>query len=131
MDWRKLHNDEPNDLYSSPNTFRVIKSKRMIWEGHVACMGESKGVYRVLVGQPEGKIPLGRTRGGWEENIKMDLQEVGCGGKDWINLTQDRRRWRALVNAVMNLWVPQIAGNLWKSKPTKCTIKFLNNLLLF
>jgi len=65
-----------------------------------------EGVYRVLVGKPEGKRPLGRPRLRWEDNIKMDLQEVGCGGMDWIELAQDRDRWRALVNAVMNLWVP-------------------------
>ena len=69
-------------------------------------MGERRGIYRVLVGKPEGKTPLGRTRHRWEDNIKMDLQEVGCGGMDWIKLAQDRDRWRALVNAVMNLQVP-------------------------
>ena len=69
-------------------------------------MGEERGVYRVLVGKPEGKRPLGRPRRKWEDNIKMDLQNVGCGGMDWIELAQDRGRWRALVNAVMNLRVP-------------------------
>jgi hypothetical protein len=76
------------------------------WAGHVARMGEGRGVYRVLVGKTDGKIPLGRPRRRWEDNIKMDLQEVGCGGMDWIELAQDRYRWRALVNAVMNLRVP-------------------------
>jgi len=104
--WRKLHNEELNDLYCSPNIIRVIKSRRMRWAGHVARMGEGRGVYRVLVGKPEGKRPLGRTRRRWENNIKMDLQEVGCGGMDWIELAQDRDRWRALVSAVMNLRVP-------------------------
>jgi len=74
--------------------------------GHVACMGESRGVYRVLVGKPEGKRPLGRPKHSWEDNIKIDLQEVGCGGMGWIKLAKDRDRWQALVNAVMNLWVP-------------------------
>jgi len=69
-------------------------------------MGESRGVYRVLVGKPEGKRPLGRPRHSWEDNITMELQEVGCGGMDWIKLTKDRDRWRALVNVVMNFWVP-------------------------
>ena len=102
----KLHNEELNDLYSSSNIVRVIKSRRMDWAGHVAHMGERRGVYRVLVGKPEGKRPLGRPKHRWEDNIKMDLQEVGSGGMYWIELAQDRDRWRALVNAVMNLQVP-------------------------
>ena len=84
-EWRKLHNEELNDLYSSPNIVRVIKS-RMGWAEHVARMGERRGVYRVLVGKPEGKRPLGRPRRRWEDNIKMILPEVGCGGIDWIDL---------------------------------------------
>jgi len=85
---------------------RVIKSRRMRWVGHVARMGEERGVYRVLVGKPEGKRPLGRRRRRWEDNIKMERQEVGCWGMDWIELAQDRDRWRALVSAVMNIRVP-------------------------
>jgi len=93
----------------------VIKSRRMRWAGHVARMGERRGVYRVLVGKPEGKSPLGKPRRRWKNNIKMDPQEVGCGGMDWIGLAQDRDRWRALVNATINLWVPQNAGNFLTS----------------
>jgi len=74
--------------------------------GHVAHMGEGRGLYRVLVGKLEWKRPLGRPRHRWEDNIKMDLQEVRCGGMDWIEVAQDRDRWRALVTAVMYLWVP-------------------------
>ena len=79
-EWRKLHNDEPDDLYSSLNIIRVVKSKIMRWAGHVACTGERRGVWKVLVGKPEGRRPLGRPRCRWEDNITMDLQEVGCGG---------------------------------------------------
>jgi len=104
-EWKKLHNEELNDLYCSPNIVRVVKWRRMRWAGHVERMGERRGVYRVLVGKPEGKRSLGRPRRRWEDNIKMDLQEVGCEGMDWIELAQDRDRWRALVNAVMNLRV--------------------------
>jgi len=104
-EWRKSH-EELNYLYSSPSTVRVIKSKRMKYAGHVARLGERRGVYRVLVGKPEGKRLLGRQRCRWEDNIKICFQEVGCGGTDWIELTLDRDRWRALVNAVMNLRVP-------------------------
>ena len=105
-EWRRLHNEELNDLYSSPNIVRVIKSRRMTWAGHVAHMGEERGAYSVLVGKPEGKRPRGRPRRRWVDNIGMDLQEVGCGYVDWIGLAQDRDRWRALVCAVMNLPVP-------------------------
>jgi len=104
-EWRKLHNGELRVLYSLPNIVRVVKVRRMRWAGHVARMVEGRGVNRVLVGKPEGKRPLGRPRRRWEDNIKMDLQEVGGGG-DWMALAQDRDRWRALVNTVMNLRVP-------------------------
>jgi hypothetical protein len=87
---RKLHNDELHDLYSSPNIVRVIKSRRMRWAGHVARMGEGRGVYRVLVGRPEGKRPLGRPRRRWEDNIKMELREIEINEANWIQLTQDK-----------------------------------------
>jgi len=103
---RKLHKEERNDLYCSPNIFRVIKPRRTKLEGHVARMEERRCVYRVLVGKPEEKRPLGRPRRRWEDNIKMDLQTVGCGVMDWIERTQDRHNWQALVNAVMNFRVP-------------------------
>jgi len=105
-EWRRLHNEEQHDLYSSPNTVLVIKSRRMRWAGHVARMGEERGVYRVLVGKPEGRRRLGRPRRRWADNTKLDLQEVGCGYMDWIGLALDRDRWRTLVSAVMNLRVP-------------------------
>ena len=105
-EWRRLYNEDLNDLYSSPNIVRVIKSRRMRWAGHVARIDEERGAYRVLVGKPEGKRPLGRPRRRWVDNIRMDLQEVGCEYVDWIGLTQDRDRWRTLVSAVMNLRVP-------------------------
>jgi len=103
-EWRRLQNEELNDLYSSPNIVRVIKSRSMRWAGHVARMGEERGLYRV--GKPEGRKPVGRPRRRWVDNIRMDLQEVGCGYMDWIGLAQDRDRWRTLVSAVMNLRVP-------------------------
>jgi hypothetical protein len=89
-EWRKLHNEELNDLYSIPNIVRVIKLRRMRWAGHVARMGERRGMYRVLVGKPEGKRPLGRPTRRWEDNVRTDLQEVGWGCEDWIGLAQDR-----------------------------------------
>jgi len=105
-EWRRLHNAELNELYASPNIVRVIKSRRMRWAGHVARMGEEREVYRVLVGKPKGKIPLGRPRRRWADNIRMDLQEVGCVYMDWIGLDLDRDSCRMLVSAVMNFRVP-------------------------
>jgi hypothetical protein len=102
---RKLHSVELHNFYSSPDIIRQIKSRRMRCEGHVARMGEGRNVYRVLVGKPEGKRPLERPRRRWKDGIKMDLREIVWRGVEWIHLAQDRARWRAVVNAVMNLRV--------------------------
>jgi len=102
----KLRNEELSDLYSLPNIVRVVKSRRMRWAGHVSRIGEGRGVHRILVGKPERKRPLGRPRRRWENYIKMDLQEVGGGCGDWMELAEDREKWRALVSAVMNFRVP-------------------------
>jgi hypothetical protein len=105
-EWRKLHNEELHDLYSSPSKIRIIKSRRMKWAGHVARKGEKKNAYRLLMRKPEGKRSLGRPRRRWVDNIRMDLGGVGWGDVDWIGLAKDRNRWRALVNSVLNLRVP-------------------------
>jgi hypothetical protein len=104
--WRKLHNEELHGLYSSPSIVRVIKARRVRWAGHVARIGEVRGAYNILVGRPEGRRPLGRPRRRWEDNIKMDLREIVFGDVDWIHWAQDRDRRLALVNMVINLWVP-------------------------
>jgi hypothetical protein len=104
-EWRKFHNGELHNVCSSRDTIRQIKSRKMRWAGHVARMGEGRNVYRVLVGKPEGKRPLGRQRRRCEDGIKMDIREMGWGGVEWIHLAQDRDRWRAVVNAVTNLRV--------------------------
>jgi hypothetical protein len=104
--WRKLHNDEFHSLYSSLNIIKVIKSSGMRWAGHVARMGEGRGVYRVLIGRSEGKRPLGRPRHRWEDNIKLDLREIGIDVTNWIQLAQDGFRWQDFVYTVMNLRIP-------------------------
>jgi hypothetical protein len=104
--WKKLHNEELRDLHSLQNIIRIIMSRKMRWAGHVAQMGEKRNAYRLLIGKPEGKRPLGRPRRRWVENIKMDLLETDWGGVVWIGLAQDRDKWRSLVNAVMNIRVP-------------------------
>jgi hypothetical protein len=98
--WRKLHNEELRDLYSSPSIIRIFKSRRMRSVGHIARMGEKRNAYKLLVGTPEGKKPLERPRRRWH------LLDIGWGGVDWIGLAQNRDKWRAIVNAVMNLRIP-------------------------
>jgi hypothetical protein len=105
-EWRKPHNKEIRDLYSLPSIIRIIKSMSMRWAGHVARMGEKRNTYRLLVGKPDGKRPLGRPRRRWVDNIRMDLRDVEWGYVDWIGLAQNMIMWRALVNSVMNLRVP-------------------------
>jgi hypothetical protein len=101
-----VHVESVQSTAVDTNIVRVIKSRRMRWAGHVACMGEGRGVYSVLVGKPEGKRPLGRPRRRWEENIKLDLREIGIDGANWIRLTQDMVQWRDFVSTVMNLRIP-------------------------
>ena len=120
-EWRKLHNEELNDLYSLPNIVWVVKSRRMRWAGHVALMEGDRGVHRVLVRKLEGKRPLGRPRRRWEDNIKMDLQEVGGDRGDWMELAQDRDRWRALVGTVRDFRGSINAGNFL----TSCKVYWL------
>jgi hypothetical protein len=108
--WRKLHNEEYCDLYSSPGIIRFIKSRRMIWAGHVAGMGRKKNICKLLEEKPEGKRPLGRPKRRWIDNIKMDLLEVGLSGVDRTCLAQNRYRWRAVVNAVGSLVLVEIVS---------------------
>jgi hypothetical protein len=105
-EWRKLHNEELRDLYSSPSIIIISKSRRMRWAGNVERIGGKRNAYKLLVGKPEGKRPLGRPRRRWVDNIRMDLGEVGWGDVDRIGLAQDRNRRRALVNSILNLRVP-------------------------
>jgi hypothetical protein len=104
--WRKPYNEELHNFYTSTSIIRIVKSRRMWWAGHVARIGEKRNVYRLVVGKPEGKRPLGRPRSRWIDNFKMDLLEIGVTVVDWIGLAQVRYRSRALVNSVMNLRVP-------------------------
>jgi hypothetical protein len=104
--WRKFHNDELHSLYFSPNIVSVIKSRRLKLAGHVACMGKGRDIYRVLVGRPESKRPLGRSRRRWEDNIKLDVREIGIIEANWIQLAQDMVQWWVFVSTVMNLQVP-------------------------
>jgi hypothetical protein len=105
-EWRKLRNEELHDLYSSPSIIRIMKQKRTRWAGHIARMEEKKNTYRLLVGKPVGKMLLRKPRRRWVDNIRMDLVEVGWGDMDWIGLAQDRDRWIALLNSVLNLRIP-------------------------
>jgi hypothetical protein len=105
-EWRKLHYEELRNLLSSPSIIRIIKSRRNKWAAYAARMGENRNAYKLLVGKPEGKRPLGRPRRRWVDNIRMNLGEVEWGDVDWIGLAKDRNRWRALVNLVLNLRFP-------------------------
>jgi hypothetical protein len=105
-DWRKLHNEELHNLYSLPNIIKMIKSRRMKWAGHLARIGAARNAYRILVGKPEGKRPLGIPTRRWVDNIKMDITKIGRDGMDYVDLAQDRDQWKALVIMAMNLRVP-------------------------
>jgi hypothetical protein len=111
-DWRKLHNEELRDLYPSASIIRISRSRMTKWAEHVARVEVNKNQYRLLVGKPEGKIPLGRPRRRWVDNIKMNTEEMGWGDVDWIGLARDRDTWTAPVNAVLNVRVPYNAGKL-------------------
>jgi hypothetical protein len=128
-DWRKLHNEELHNVYSSPNIIRMMKSRRMRWAGHVARMGETRNAYRILVGKPGGKRPLGRPRRRWVDNIKMDLREIAEDGMDWIELAQDRDQWRALLNTLMNIRVPlNLLGSSWMAARLAASQKRLSSV---
>jgi hypothetical protein len=108
--WTNLHNEELHNLYSLPNIIRMIKPRKMRWAGQVPRTGEKRNAFRVLAGKPEGIKPLGKPRHRWEDDIIIDLREIGWGGTDWIILAQDRGQWQAPVNMVMNLQVPYNVG---------------------
>ena len=105
-EWRRLHNEELHGLCHSPSIFMVIKSGRLRWAGHVARMEEGRTAFEILTGKPTGKRPLGRPRRRWEDNIRMDFEEIGINAGNWIDSAQDRDYWKALVNATLNLRVP-------------------------
>ena len=105
-EWRRLHNEELHSLYCTPNIVRVIKSRRLRWAGHVGRMEEGRSAFKILTGKPTGKRPLGRPRRRWEDNIKMDLEEIDINAGNWVDSAQDRNYWRVLVNAALNLRVP-------------------------
>jgi hypothetical protein len=110
--WRKLHNEDRRNMQCSPSIIiKMIKSRMMRWTGHIARIGANRNAYRILVGKPEGKRPLGKPKRRWKYNIRLDLREIGWGGMDWIDLAQDRNQWRALVNTVMNLLIQQNTAN--------------------
>ena len=105
-EWRRLHNEELHSLYRSPNIARVIKSRRLRWAEHVNRMEEGRSAFKILTSKHSGKRPLGRPWRRWEDNIKMDLEEIGISAGNWVDSAQDRNYWRALVNAALNLRVP-------------------------
>jgi hypothetical protein len=105
-DWRRLHNEELHNMYTSPNIIRVIKSRRMGWARHVARTGEMRNAHSILVGRPERKRSLGRPRHGWKDNIRLDVREMGLQGVNWMHVAQDMYKWQPPVNMVVNFWVP-------------------------
>jgi hypothetical protein len=106
-DWRRLHNEELHNSYTSQNSIRVIKSRRMRGAGHIVRMGETRNAYKILFAKSEGKSPLGRPRRGWQDIVRIDLRELWWEAVDWINLVQDGDQWRSVVNTVTNLRVLQ------------------------
>ena len=105
-EWKRLHNDELHSLYHSPNIVKVIKSRRLRWAMHVARMEEGRSVFKILPGKPTGNRPIGRSKHRWEDNIRMELEEIGINAGNWVDLAQNRDYWRTLVKAALNLRVP-------------------------